>query len=42
MAYWLFQENPKCYRLQDALRDFEQLRWLVTGYANEITVGMGY
>ncbi|MGB7443189.1 MAG: EVE domain-containing protein [Coleofasciculaceae cyanobacterium] len=41
MAYWLFQGNPKCYRIIDAIRDFEQMPWLVTRYAKEIAVGDG-
>lgn len=41
MAYWLFQGNPKYYRLIDGIRDFEQMHWLVTLYANQMTPGDG-
>ena len=41
MAYWLFQGNPKYYRILDALGDQDQLPWLVTRYAKEIEVGDG-
>ena len=41
MKYWLFQGNPKYYRLGDAIRDFEQMPWLVTRYVNEMAVGDG-
>ena len=34
MAYWLFQGNPKYYRIMDGIRDFEQMLWSVTRYAN--------
>ncbi len=41
MAYWLFQGNPKYYRLMDAIRDFEQMPWLVTRYAKDMQPGDG-
>jgi len=41
MAYWLFQGNPKYYRIIDAIRDFEQMPWLVTRYGKEIMPGDG-
>ncbi|MFN9173855.1 MAG: EVE domain-containing protein [Synechocystis sp.] len=41
MAYWLFQGNPKYYRILDALGDREELPWLVTRYAQEIQIGDG-
>jgi predicted RNA-binding protein with PUA-like domain len=41
MAYWLFQGNPKYYRIQDAIRDLAEMPWLVTRYASEIQVGDG-
>jgi predicted RNA-binding protein with PUA-like domain len=41
MAYWLFQGNPKYYRIVDAIRDFAQMPWLVTRYAKEIKPGDG-
>jgi predicted RNA-binding protein with PUA-like domain len=41
MAYWLFQGNPKYYRILDAIRDLEEMPWLVTRYAKEIAVGDG-
>ncbi|MTJ46843.1 EVE domain-containing protein [Dolichospermum sp. UHCC 0259] len=41
MAYWLFQGNPKYYRVLDAIKDLEQIPWLVTRYAKDITPGDG-
>ncbi len=41
MAYWLFQGNPKYYRVIEALRDFEAMPWLVTRYAKDMSVGDG-
>lgn len=41
MAYWLYQGNPKYYRIIDAIRDFEQMPWLVTRYAKEMASGDG-
>jgi hypothetical protein len=41
MAYWLFQGNPKYYRVLDGIRDFEQMPWLVTRYAKDIAPGDG-
>jgi len=41
MAYWLFQGNPKYYRVLDAIRDFEQMLWLVTRYGKDIAPGDG-
>lgn len=41
MVYWLFQANPKYYRVLDAIADFEQMPWLVTRYARDIKVGDG-
>ncbi|WP_199306625.1 hypothetical protein [Anabaena sphaerica] len=38
MTYWLFQGNPKYYRIIDGIRDFEQMPWLVTRYAKDIFV----
>jgi Effector-associated domain 10/Protein of unknown function (DUF1257)/EVE domain len=37
--YWLFQGNPKYYRVMDCIRDLEQVYWLVTRYSKEIKVG---
>jgi len=28
MAYWLFQGNPKYYRILDGIRGFTQMPWL--------------
>lgn len=39
MAHWLFQGNPKYYRIKDAIRDFEEMPWLVTRYIKEIAIG---
>ena len=41
MAYWLFQGNPKYYRILDGIRDFTQMPWLVTRYAKEMQLGDG-
>lgn len=41
MSYWLFQGNPKYYRILEAIRDLEQIPWLVTRYAKDIAVGDG-
>lgn len=39
MAYWLFQGNPKYYKVIQATQDFEEMLWLVTRYGKEIAVG---
>ena len=41
MAYWLFQGNPKYYRIMDGIRDFEQMLWSVTRYAKDMVSGDG-
>lgn len=41
MAYWLFQGNPKYYRIIDAIRDFVQMPGLVTRYGKDMAVGDG-
>jgi predicted RNA-binding protein with PUA-like domain len=41
MAYWLFQANPKYSRIFDAIRELEQIHWLVTRYSREIALGDG-
>ena len=41
MAYWLFQANPKYYRITDALRDLQTMPWQVTRYGKEMAVGDG-
>jgi len=41
MAYWLFQGNPKYYRILDGIRDFVQMPWLVTRYAKLMEPGDG-
>lgn len=41
MAYWLFQGNPKYYRVLDAIKELEAIPWLVTRYANDIAAGDG-
>ncbi|BAZ85740.1 hypothetical protein [Dolichospermum compactum] len=30
MAFWLFQGNPQYYRVLDAIKELEQIPWLVT------------
>lgn len=41
MAYWLFQGNPKYYRILDAIRNFDEMPWLVTRYGKLLAVGDG-
>ncbi|YAF99047.1 MAG: EVE domain-containing protein (plasmid) [Nodularia sp. CChRGM 3473] len=41
MTYWLFQGNPKYYRIIDGIRDFEQMPWLATRYAKDMVAGDG-
>lgn len=41
MAYWLFQANPKYYRITDAIRDLDTMPWLVTRYSKDMAVGDG-
>jgi predicted RNA-binding protein with PUA-like domain len=41
MNYWLFQANPNYYRLIDAIKELQEMPWLVTRYAKEIAVGDG-
>lgn len=41
MAYWLFQGNPKYYRIIDGIRDFERMPWLATRYAKDMVTGDG-
>ncbi|MBD2141810.1 EVE domain-containing protein [Anabaena sp. FACHB-1250] len=41
MAYWLFQGNPKYYRVLEAIKELEAIPWLVTRYANDIAPGDG-
>ena len=41
MNYWLFQANPKHYRLLDAIRDCDAIFWLVTRHTKDIAVGDG-
>ncbi|MCT7984901.1 EVE domain-containing protein [Laspinema sp. A4] len=41
MTYWLFQGNPKYYRLRAGIQDFDRMPWLVTRYHKEIAVGDG-
>lgn len=41
MAYWLFQNNPKYYRVTDAIRECDEMPWLVTRYQKKIAAGDG-
>ncbi len=41
MAYWLFQSNPKYYKILDAIANLDQMPWLVTRYGQNMTVGDG-
>ena len=36
MAYWLFQANPKYHRTLDAIRDLDEMPWLVTRYRDQM------
>ncbi len=38
-AYWLFQGNPKYYRMFDAIRDLQEMPWPLNRYKTEIKVG---
>src|SRR3990172_10415718 len=39
MAYWIFQADPKRYRLQDALADLDEIVWEVNQHLREIHTG---
>lgn len=39
MAYWLFQANPKYYKITDAIQNFEEMLWPVTRYDKRIAIG---
>jgi len=41
MAYWIFQSNPKLYRVLEAIRDFERLPWLASQRPDQIFPGDG-
>jgi len=41
MAYWLFQGNPKYYRIIDAILDFVQMPGWVTRYVKDMAAGDG-
>lgn len=41
MQYWLFQGNPKYYRILDAIRSLDSMPWLVTRYADKMQIGDG-
>jgi hypothetical protein len=41
MAYWLFQSSPKYYYVLDAIRNFEQMLWLVTRYGKDMAPSDG-
>jgi predicted RNA-binding protein with PUA-like domain len=41
VAYWLFQGNPKYYKILPALEALTEMPWLVTRYQREITLGDG-
>ncbi|MCU0536545.1 MAG: EVE domain-containing protein [Hydrococcus sp. Prado102] len=41
MSHWLFQGNPKYYRLLEAIAQLDEIPWLVTRYDKEIEVGDG-
>lgn len=41
MTHWIFQGNPKLYRVLDAIRDFERLPWSANQHKDEISPGDG-
>lgn len=41
MVYWLFKENPKYYRVLDAIADFEQMSWWVIRYGKDTAIEDG-
>ncbi|AFY37419.1 Uncharacterized protein family UPF0310 [[Leptolyngbya] sp. PCC 7376] len=41
MAYWLFQANPKYHRIFDAIRELDEMPWLVTRYRDKVQPGDG-
>ncbi|MCG9886085.1 MAG: EVE domain-containing protein [Cyanobacteria bacterium] len=41
MAYWLFQGNPKYYRLDDAIADFTEMYWPMRRYGQFVAPGDG-
>lgn len=41
MSYWLFQGNPKYFRVLEAIRDFKQMYWAMTRYTQAIVPGDG-
>jgi predicted RNA-binding protein with PUA-like domain len=41
MAYWLFQGNPKYYRLDEAIADFSEMYWTMGRYGKEVAPGDG-
>ncbi len=41
MAYWLFQANPKYHRIFEAIRDLDEMPWLVTRYRQQMQPGDG-
>lgn len=41
MAYWLFQGNPKYYRVLEAIKELKEIPWLVTRYAKDIAPSDG-
>jgi len=39
MNYWLFQGNPKYYRITDAIRELQEIPWRVTNHWVSIALG---
>jgi len=37
--YWLFQGNPKYYRVLDAINDFDVLYWTISSFYKQINIG---
>lgn len=39
MAYWLFQADPKRFRLEEALSHLDEMSWVVNQHQNDIRAG---
>ena len=39
MNYWIFQANPKHYRIEDALQELGSISWRVPQYTEQIAPG---
>lgn len=41
MTYWLFQGNPKYYRILDAIQELQEMPWPVTRHGKNMALGDG-